>query len=158
MSLVEEILEELWNTELNYRGMRVNFLGIPRFEQYNRGSLRVSLGRLHKKGFIEIEEAGWSLTASGREYVTNKMQSLQIFSFDFPKNSPKNLLVMFDIPESKKAGREWFRYHLKQAGFVMLQRSVWAGPSPLPKEFLEYLSQIKLKDCIKTFKLAKPYK
>mgnify|MGYP001586300395 CR=1 FL=1 len=25
----------------------------------------------------------------------------------------------------------------------MIQRSVWVGPSPLPKEFLEYLKSIK---------------
>ena len=40
----------------------------------------------------------------------------------------------------------------------MIQRSVWVGPSPLPEEFLNYLKQIKLIDCIKTFKLAYNYK
>lgn len=63
---------------------------------------------------------------------------------------------MFDIPEEKKAEREWFRFHLKRFGFEMIQRSVWVGPAPLPKEFLVYLEEIDLKSCIKTFKLAKP--
>ena len=39
----------------------------------------------------------------------------------------------------------------------MIQRSVWVGPSPLPKEFMEYLKSIGLKDTIKTFKLEKGF-
>ena len=80
-----------------------------------------------------------------------------IFVSPFSKKSPKNLLVMFDIPEVKKAEREWFRFHLRQFGYKMIQKSVWVGPSPLPKDFLDYIKDIKLKECIKTFKLAKPY-
>ncbi len=65
---------------------------------------------------------------------------------------------MYDIPEDKKAEREWFRFHLKKFGYEMIQRSVWVGPSPLPKDFLDYLGEIKLKSHVKTFKLAKSYK
>ena len=64
---------------------------------------------------------------------------------------------MFDVPVEKKAERDWFRWHLKKFGYIMVQHSVWVGPSPLPKEFKEYLEEIKLNKCIKTFKLAKPY-
>jgi hypothetical protein len=39
----------------------------------------------------------------------------------------------------------------------MIQKSVWVGPSPLPKEFLEYIEKIKIKDGLKIFKLAKGY-
>lgn len=39
----------------------------------------------------------------------------------------------------------------------MIQRSVWVGPSPLPKEFLDYVKEIKLEDKFKTFKLSKGY-
>ena len=65
---------------------------------------------------------------------------------------------MFDIPVEKKGEREWFRWHLKKFGYIMIQHSVWVGPSPLPKEFLDYVKSIKLDKCIKTFKLEKPYK
>jgi len=64
---------------------------------------------------------------------------------------------MFDISESKKAEREWFRWNLKKFNFIMIQKSVWVGPSPLPKEFLNYIKKIGLKESIRTFKLAKPY-
>jgi hypothetical protein len=39
----------------------------------------------------------------------------------------------------------------------MIQKSVWVGPSPLPKDFLEYVKSIKLLGQLKAFKLAKPY-
>jgi hypothetical protein len=39
----------------------------------------------------------------------------------------------------------------------MIQKSVWVGPSPLPKEFMDYVKEIGLKDNLKTFKLAKSY-
>ena len=65
---------------------------------------------------------------------------------------------MFDIPTDKKAHREWLRWHLKKFGYIMIQKSVWVGPFPLPKEFKEYIKEIKLDKCLKTFKLEKPYK
>jgi len=63
---------------------------------------------------------------------------------------------MYDIPDSKKIERDWFRRQLQIFGYVMVQRSVWVGPSPLPNKFRAYLKSIGLKDNLKTFKLAKP--
>jgi len=76
---------------------------------------------------------------------------------DKEKNSPKDLLIVYDIEENKKKERDWFRRHLKRFHFIMIQRSVWVGPSPLPKEFSDYLKEIKLGDSLKTFKLARGY-
>jgi CRISPR-associated endonuclease Cas2 len=85
------------------------------------------------------------------------MDSLKNFQKPEEISKEKNLLVMFDIPTERKAEREWFRWHLKKFGYILVQKSVWVGPSPLPKDFLDYLKKIKLKECIKTFKLAKSY-
>jgi DNA-binding transcriptional regulator PaaX len=158
MSMVGEILEELWNTELNYKGVRVNIFGIPKFKKYPTKSFQVTVSRLKKKGLIEQELSGIVLSKRGREYVEKKFDSL--VQFDKPENisKDKNLLVMFDIPVEKKGEREWFRWHLKKFGYIMIQHSVWVGPSPLPKEFNDYVKKIKLDKCVKTFKLAKPYK
>lgn len=75
----------------------------------------------------------------------------------FSKNTPKNLLLIYDVPETMKKERDWFRRQLVNFGFVMVQRSVWVGPSPLPKDFLEYLKKIKIENNFQTFKLAKGY-
>lgn len=79
------------------------------------------------------------------------------FSSPFGKDSPKNLIVMYDVLEEKKKERDWFRRQLKNFDYVMIQRSVWVGPSPLPKEFLDYVKAVGLQDNLKVFKLAKAY-
>jgi len=64
---------------------------------------------------------------------------------------------MYDVPHVQKKERDWFRRHLIKFEYIMIQKSVWVGPSPLPKEFLNYLEEIKIGDKFRTFKLAKSY-
>jgi CRISPR-associated endonuclease Cas2 len=157
MSVAKEILEELWNTEIKYKGTNVNIFGIPRFKKYSQRTIRTSIDRLKRNGIIEKELSGIVLSKQGKEYVKRKIDSLKQFNKPVQISKEKNLLLMFDIPTERKAEREWLRWHLKKFGFVMIQKSVWVGPSPLQKEFKEYLDKIKLNECIKTFKLAKSY-
>jgi DNA-binding transcriptional regulator PaaX len=157
MSLVYEILKELSSTSLRYKGSRVNFFGIPKFKSYSKNSLSGTMSRLRKDGLVENSDLGFKITSKGQKYIKRKMDSLKQFYFNFDKDAPKNLIVMFDIPEIKKAEREWLRWHLKKFNYVMIQKSVWVGPSPLPKDFLDYIESIKIKDGFKTFKLAKGY-
>ncbi len=158
MSIVGEILKELWETEHTYKGTKVNIFGIPRFKKYSKRTLRSTIDRLAKKEIIQKEIAGIVLSKNGRRYVKRKMDSLHSFEKPDYASLSKNLVVMFDIPTERKAEREWLRFHLKKFGYIMIQKSVWVGPSPLPKEFKDYIKSIKLHNCIKTFKLAKPYK
>ena len=152
------ILEDLWETRINYKGVTVNMLGIPMFNDgYKKRYFSNQISRLEKRGLIYKKGDAVSITKMGQEYVKKKQESFLTFSSEFKKSAPKNLVVMFDIPEIKKAEREWFRFHLKKFDYIMIQRSVWVGPSPLPKDFRSYLDEIKLRDCIKTFKLAKPF-
>jgi len=122
MSIMSDLFKELWNTTHYYKGIPVNFFGIPRFKSYNKDSVYTALSRLRKKGFIEKESNGWILTPLGKKYAEKRMDSLQTFSFNFLKNAPKNLLVLFDIPETRKGEREWFRWHLKKANYMMIQK------------------------------------
>ncbi len=158
MSLVDKILRELCDTTLSYKGVRVNLFGVPVFKNHTYGSVQATLYRLRKNGVVDYGDKGWHLTKAGKRYMKKKEDSLQQFEHKFSEKALKNLMVMFDIPETQKVKREWFRWHLKKFNYEMIQKSVWVGPSPLPKEFLEYISKIKLKDSIKTFKLAKSYK
>src|SRR3989338_5560917 len=155
MSLVEEILKELWNPSIRSKGGRVNLFGIPKFKKRSFGSMRTTVYRLHEKNLIEKQDGRWYLTPAGRRYTTKKLNSLQQFFSSSQKDNVRNLMVMFDVPEPKKAEREWLRWHLKKFNFIMIQKSVWVGPFPLPKDFLDYTKKIGLGEAIKTFKLAK---
>jgi len=149
------MLEELLSIRLNYKGIPVNIFGIPKFSDYKKRSVRSSLQRLHKNGLVENKGGGVVITESGTKYLFNKNK--KNFDFIFPTKSIKNLLLIFDIPDVRRADRDWLRFQLKKFDYIMVQRSVWVGPSPLPEEFLGYLKDIKLKNCIKMFKLAKGY-
>lgn len=157
MSIEDKILKLLFEPVHRYKGVPVSMLGLPAIFPYKKQSINNAVYRLNKDGLVSKREDYISLLPRGRKYVENKKARLLTFDSPYQKGSPKNLLVMFDIPEVKKAEREWFRFHLREFGYEMIQKSVWVGPSPLPKDFLDYVKDIRLRECIKTFKLAKSY-
>ncbi len=118
-----------YERKLRYKGMSVNLFGLPDF------------GGSEKKPSAH----------------NPKRSYLHSFVSEFKKNAPKNLLLIYDIPEGRKKERDWFRRQLRNFDFRMIQRSVWVGPSPLPADFLDYLKRIDLDKEFKTFKLAKSY-
>lgn len=113
------------------KGTKVNSFGIPLYLLKDKSRIK---GEDRKKKF----------------YNTS-------FTSPFRKDSPKNLIVMYDIPSDKNNERDWFRRQLKKFNYIMIQQSTWVGPSPLPKEFIKYVEEIGLKKQLKTFKLSKPY-
>ena len=153
MSLMLDILKDMYYKELNYKGVKVNIFGIPTFLIRNKNSYYSTLNRLKHGGYIVRSGNGWRTTVEGRERI-KKTDSLRSFNSPFTDKSRKNLLLIFDIPEPEKVKREWLRMHLKEFGYIMIQKSVWFGPSPLPKDFLVYLKSIRLDKRIKTFRLA----
>ena len=155
MSIISNILEELSHTTIPYKGTHVNLFGLPKLSLYKYGSLKSGISQLRKKKYIAKSGSAWFLTSKGKKYLAEKYDSLIQFNSPFLKNDSKNLLIMFDIPEAKKAKREWLRWHLKKFNYVMIQKSVWRGPSPLPKKFLDYINKIKLQDHLKMLKVSK---
>jgi DNA-binding transcriptional regulator PaaX len=114
-----------------YKGMSVNIFGLPDLNDSQK-----------EKNIL----------------YTPKRPYLRSFVSAFKKDEPKNLLLIYDVPEERKKERDWLRRQLKNFDFIMIQRSVWVGPSPLPTQFTLYLKMIGLQNKFKTFKLAKPYK
>ncbi len=151
------ILKKLYTTSFNYKGYRCNIFGIPMMSEYSKRSISTTMSRLKRQGFITGSDGFWQITESGKKYFKNKTKHLKKFESPFDKDVSKNLLITFDIPEHRKMERDWFRYHLKKFGYELIQRSVWVGPSPLPKDFIDYLKEIQLEECIETFKLSRPH-
>jgi DNA-binding transcriptional regulator PaaX len=116
----------------NYKGVKTNSFGIPIF-LLGKNDNRIKKDDRKRKFYYHA------------------------FNSPFEKSSPRNLLVMYDIPSDKKKERDWFRRHLIKFNYIMVQKSVWVGPSPLPKEFIKYVDDIGLKKQLKTFKLAQGY-
>ena len=155
MSIEEKIVRFFYDRKFLNRIVFQELIKDPSFSGHKVQSVRNTLSKLVKKGVLRTGADGIMLGVRGRKYIEEKMERLQYFDSPFSKTAQKDLLVLFDIPEDRKAEREWFRKQLREFGYEMIQRSIWLGPSPLPKEFLEYIKTIGLQECIKTFKLAR---
>jgi CRISPR-associated endonuclease Cas2 len=154
LTLAKKILKELYEAEIRYKGgTSASLSDISKLFGANKNSYKSSVTRLHKNGFIKKEGGGWLVTNEGKQFLSQS--SLKSFESPFTKSAKKDLLLMFDIPEEYRQYRNWLREQLKEFGYVMVQRSVWAGPSPLPLEFKAYIKKLKLQKTIRTFKLAK---
>jgi len=162
MSVEKAILQYLSDNKgkhiLKYKGIRTGFLGLPDFKYYKYQTLANRCSELKKRGFIKEINGDYCITYKGEEYLNKNIKDdFKKFISEKTDKDPKDLLILYDIPQSQTSTRNWFRKELRNFNFVMIQRSVWVGPSPLPKEFVEYVKEIKLSDNFKTFKLAKGY-
>ena len=79
-----------------YKGLRVNSFGIPISPKNKKNTIKM---KNRKRNFYYLR-----------------------FSSPFKKNAPKNLIVMYDIPHTKKKERDWFRRQLKNFDFTMIDR------------------------------------
>ena len=112
-------------------------------------SYYVAMSRLHKNGFVERTKIGWKITKSGME-IEKRLSSLYITS-PFNKDSSKNTIIAFDVPEGNRKARVWLRNQLKVFSYTMLQQSLWFGPGPLPIDFYSRLKNLNIRKCIKVF-------
>ncbi|MDP2950940.1 MAG: hypothetical protein Q8N55_01000 [bacterium] len=88
--------------------------------------------------FKDQERKNFSLTQQGKamvDFIVERYQEL---------NQPwdgKFRIIIFDIPEKKKAWRAELRKELNLMQYVLLQRSVYVGKYPLAASFLEELNE-----------------
>jgi len=117
------------------------------------------LYRLKRDGLVrEIEKDGKyfvKITLKGAEILEKHYLNILPAS-KYENIGDKTLkIVIFDIPESEKRKREWLRCALKNLGFEMLQKSVWAGKIKLPEEFIKDLNTINILSCVEIFTISK---
>ena len=58
-------------------------------------------------------------------------------------------ILIFDIPEEKRAFRDFLRRLLKDMKFTQIQKSVLIAPYILPQEFYDLLEEMKLLQFVK---------
>ena len=133
MTTRDTILKLLLEPRFKYKGMPVSMLGIPALFPYKKQSIANTLTKLSKDGYVIRKNDSLYIEPKGRDYLKTKrrIESLRIFEPNTTSSKLKNLIVLFDIPEERKTEREWFRSHLIRFGYIMIQKSVWIGPSPL---------------------------
>ena len=87
---------------------------------------------LKRRGFIEVNEnsdGSYLVRATSAGKRQAKKYDLDDIFIQIPKKWDKQWrLVMFDIPVGKQKGRLALLSKLRQLGFIMLQKSIWAHP------------------------------
>ena len=152
----ESIGDLLMATLMSYRSS-AQFHKIIRereFARYKEKSVRMTLSRFHKRGYLDNSKGDWSLTKKGKIYARENFLLAYIVS-PFDKNQQSNTIVSFDIPENNRVKRNWLRNQIKIFGYKMLQQSLWFGPGPLPAEFLNRLNELQIRKNIKIFSVNK---
>lgn len=161
MALADDILTILFDYSGGYRLMRQQLLNptYPRTRRsvnVNQKALYVTMARLQQRGLVEKKKKIWGITRKGREYLEEKL------SFRLPSHSlsrkpsrrrEKNMIIAFDIPEKDRRKRAWLRAELVLLGFVPIQKSVWFGPTPLPREFIRNAGDLNILRHLKFFEV-----
>ncbi len=105
----------------------------------NKRHLRTAIGRLRKRNLIYGERRDkklvFALTEAGEQEARKIRLKLKMAK---PKRwDGKWRIIIFDVPEKLRGKRDLLRKELVGFGFMQLQKSVWAYPYSLPKEFIE---------------------
>ena len=159
MGLARDLMVVLSDYHGGYRLMRRRMRGDMRdFEGISRAvrdaseaTLRVTLSRLKKRGLVRNEKGRWWLTKNGKGFLARLLVRRPVLFSHHKQQREKNMIVAFDIPESRRLARNWLRANLVHLGFIMLQKSVWFGPAPLPKELIAAMQEWKILSCVKFF-------
>ena len=163
MGLTEDLLIILTNYSGGYKLIRKRLITGNDFHcrensnhhqsEIKDQSVRTTLTRLKNKGLIKNTNGDWKITGNGRIFIEERQITRNKHFKTNLKQNKKDLIIIFDIPERLKKKRDWLRKELISLGFKIVQKSVWLGPSPLPREFMEHLSQIGLISCLRFFKV-----
>lgn len=116
-------------------------------------TIRCTLSRLKKQGLVDRTADGWQITKTGEKYWREKLSRSDVSTPTATdtgsatatrSNSSDLMIVLYDIPESRRPERDWLRRELQWLGFEMKQQSVWIGPAPLPQELIQALKRLQL--------------
>lgn len=124
------------------------------FSLHSRDTVSVTLSRLKKKGMVvnrgPKKKTIWSITTRGKSHFKDRL-----VGGDLPPSDGKIRLVVYDIPEGMASMRVWLRKRLLACDYSYLQKSVWLGNRPLPKELLDELKERKILSFIHVVGLEK---
>lgn len=111
-----------------------------------KSALSSAIARLREKGFIEKQKNEgkiiFKLTDLGRDWIM-KNQSEDQIEWDGVWR-----LVVFDIPEKHRRVRNILRRRLKEWGFTVWQKSVWATKKPLTDALRKLIKDLKVEDWV----------
>jgi len=129
--------------DFTYHHYRYKY-GIPNLK---RSAFSMALKRLRENGLVEFvddQELLIRLTAKGKDraVVLNLLWEGNL------KWDGKWRIVIFDVPEKRRAARDLLRIKLKEWGFIKWQQSVWVTKKNCTEVLRNYIRQVGIEDWI----------
>ena len=149
-TLADEIIALLFSSGSTYIYKKILWERIQERRTIEKNVFRQNIYRLNKKGIIKNSDGKYALSKKGRLLYASPYKTILATPLE-----TKRIIVLFDIPESKKKVREWLRMQIRLWGFTMIQKSVWLGHGPLPEEFDERLRLLGVEKNVKVFNVQK---
>ncbi len=147
-TFADELIAFLFSARSNSIRKSILWERVKKRQNLSRSTYYQNLYRLKKRGLIENKNDSFKLSEKGLSYYKNSHKLIRI-----KLNKKNRIILIFDIPENQKKTREWLRRQIKSWDFTMIQKSVWSGFGPLPKEFDKRLKFLKIDKCVKIFKV-----
>lgn len=126
-----------------------SLLDLDKKYRFKRESFSTLLWRLRAQGLVErslrAKGTRWRLTSGGWSRLRAEHGATSARSDGIRR------LVIFDIPEQERKKRDILRYELAAAGYTQLQKSVWSGECPLPREFVELIETLGVRRYLHIF-------
>ena len=110
----------------------------------NKQKIIQSIKYLERRGLVITKKIGKTtyaeITEDGKKRI--KKYDFNNMKIEKPKTWDKKWrIVCFDVPETKKKGRDSLRLKLKELNFLPLQKSVWLHPYPCANE-INFISEV----------------
>lgn len=149
-TFADELIAFLFSCRSNSIRKKILWERVQKRHKTSRATYRQNIYRLKKRGIIATKDDAFYLSKKGKEIFLNPYKKIKVSPL---KNN--KILIIFDIPETKKKVREWIRNQIKNWNFEMVQKSVWLGYGPLPEEFVKRLEFLEVNDGVKIYNLQK---
>ncbi|MEK7508980.1 MAG: hypothetical protein AAB568_03970 [Patescibacteria group bacterium] len=107
---------------------------------FSRWQISKTLKQLRLRGYVQFDEKDDKTPILLTPKGLKRSLHFQLFGLSFNRSKKWDYLwrmVIFDIPEKKKAMRESFRRELNCMKFYKLQKSVFVTPQKCEKEIIE---------------------
>ncbi|HEY4504268.1 MAG TPA: hypothetical protein VJI73_00680 [Candidatus Paceibacterota bacterium] len=120
---------------------------------YKEWEINRALSRLERDGFLEKRKGGISVTTRGKERVSKYAYKHLSFNPPSKKCNPEWILIIFDIPESKRNLRKLFREKIKEWNCTKIQQSVFISPFDCGKEIWKLVIILRIQPFVRVFKI-----
>lgn len=119
-----------------------------------KSALSVAVNRMKERGLVEFEKNAEDqilikLTDMGKDFLGDLSSSGDEWD-------GKWRIVIFDIPETKKAIRDLFRRRLKDWGFKAWQKSVWISSLAATQKLRQLITKLGIDDWVIVIESSDP--